>query len=259
MGLFKFIIKKAVPIPKIKDCEAFAFVGPHPDDIEVACGATVKKLTDMGKRVCFIIATDGRCGTQDLTLDQNELIKIRKDEAKAAAKSLGVDDVRFLDFPDGGDYTVEELKNKIAPEFADFKPDMIFTPDNHLKNETHPDHIKCGRATEIAMLTCQFPLMMNTLGSKETASPKGIAYYYTDKPNSFINVSKTFQDRINALKLHESQFLCDEKTKNDFKLMCIYFKLISIKNVMRKFCKYADGYRILSNMHLHCAPEASNL
>ncbi|MBQ8873262.1 MAG: PIG-L family deacetylase, partial [Clostridia bacterium] len=38
-----------MPLPKLLKQQKFLFVGPHPDDIEVACGSTVAKLVKMGK------------------------------------------------------------------------------------------------------------------------------------------------------------------------------------------------------------------
>lgn len=256
MGLFKSILKRVVPIPKLLEYHSYAFVGPHPDDIEVGCGATVAKLAKMGKRICFIIATNGQYGSNDINVNKSELVELRKKEAIASARVLGVDDVRFLDFPDGGVYDIDDLKNKIAIELAKFKPDIIFTPDNHMKAEFHPDHLKTGRATEMAMLYCVFPLMMKDLGLNETASPKGIAYYYTDKPNTYINVTKTFNDKVASIREHKSQFLGDEEKEKEFKMLCLYFKIMGIRYGLRRFCRYADGYRVLSSMHTHCAPDA---
>ncbi len=258
MGLIKFILKKAVPAPKIEECNSFAFIGPHPDDIEVGCGATVAKLAKQGKRICFIIATDGAYGCQDADYDKQKLIETRKKEALASAKILGVEDVRFLGFPDGGDYDTLELGRKIALELSDFKPDLIFAPDNHMKAEIHPDHLKTGRAAEIAMMFSGFSPIMKDLGSEQTAKIKGIAYYYTDRPNAYVNVTKTFKDKIQALKEHKSQFLADEQMRKDFEMMGLYFKLTAIRFGFRKFCRYADGYRALSILHTHCAPEASD-
>lgn len=255
MGLYRFLIKKVVPIPKILKQQSFAFIGPHPDDIEIGCGATVAKLTQMGKRVCFIIATDGQYGSFDKNTDKKQLVETRKLEAIAAAKKLGVTDVRFLGFPDGGDYCLTDLKNKISIELAEFQPDIVFAPDNHMRAETHPDHLKTGRAAEIAMLVCMLPLMMQDLGVDKTASPKGIAFYYTDKPNTYINVSKTFNAKMEAVRLHESQFPESEETR----LLSLYMKITAIRLGLRRFCRYADAYRVLSSLHLHCATEASDI
>lgn len=253
------ILKKAIPVPKLLEQNSFAFIGPHPDDIEVGCGATVAKLARMGKRICFIIATDGQYGSDNINTSKKQLIETRKQEAIASAKVLGVEDVRFLGFPDGGNYDINDMRNKIAIELSDFKPDIIFTPDNHMKAEIHPDHINAGRATEMAMLYCHFPLMMKDLGTDQTATPKGIAYYYSDRPNTYINVSKTYEKKIQALEQHKSQFLDGENKLEEFKMLKLYFKIMAIRYGLKKFCKYADGYRVLSSLHTHCAPDASDL
>lgn len=258
MGLLKAILKKAVPIPKLTECNSFVFIGPHPDDIEVGCGATVSKLAQMGKRLCFIIATDGQYGSMDRNTDKKELIRIRKEESISSARLLGVDDIRFLDFPDGGVYNIDELKNQIAIELAKFKPDIVFTVDNHMKAEIHPDHLNTGRATEMAFLYCSMPLMMKDLGVNEVASPKGLAYYYTDKPNSYINVTKTFNDKIQSIKIHKSQFLASKDKEKEFKMLCLYLKLMAIRYGAKRLCRYAESFRVLSSLHLHCAPDASN-
>ena len=62
MSILKLIIKNAAPLPRLEDMNTVLFVGPHPDDIEIGAGATAAKLASMGKKVCFLICTDGRYG-----------------------------------------------------------------------------------------------------------------------------------------------------------------------------------------------------
>jgi len=257
--MFKFLMKRIVPIPKLLSHDSYAFIGAHPDDIEVGCGPTVARLSEMGKRICFIIATDGRYGMADANVSVDEAVKTRKDEALKAAEILGVKDVRFLDFPDGGRYDVLDLKDKIAIELADFKPDLIFTIDNHVKSETHPDHINCGKASEMAMLSCTLPLLMKELGKDETAKPKGIVYYFTDRPNSFVKIKKSHLiKREKALEAHYSQFVAGGDLSENFKLLKLLFKVMSIRYGIRSFKGRADAFRALSAIHTHCAPDASD-
>ena len=63
MSILKRIIRLAAPLPKIGQFERFLFIGPHPDDIEIGAGATAAKLAAQGKKICFLICTDGRFGT----------------------------------------------------------------------------------------------------------------------------------------------------------------------------------------------------
>ena len=40
-----------LPFPRFEEAERVLFIAPHPDDIEVAAGATAAKLAAMGKNV----------------------------------------------------------------------------------------------------------------------------------------------------------------------------------------------------------------
>ena len=234
MGLIKFILKKAVPAPKIEECNSFAFIGPHPDDIEGAAAPLSPSWPSRAKGFCFKIATDGAYGCQDAILHKQKLIETRKKEALASAKIRGGRRQGFW-LPRRRGHDTLELGRKIALELSDFKPDLIFAPDNHMKAEIHPDHLKTGRAAEIAMMFSGFSPIMKDLGSEQTAKIKGIAYYYTDRPNAYVNVTKTFKDKIQALKEHKGQFLADEQMRKDFEMMRLYFKLTAIRFGFRKF------------------------
>ena len=45
-----------LPFPRFEEAERVLFIAPHPDDIEVAAGATAAKLAAMGKNVRFLVA-----------------------------------------------------------------------------------------------------------------------------------------------------------------------------------------------------------
>ena len=103
MSLTSFILKRAVPIPKVDAFHRYLFIGPHPDDIEIGAGATIARLAAAGKEICFLICLDGRFGLENAPAGTtpDELAAIRKEESLAAASALGVSDVRFLGLTDG--------------------------------------------------------------------------------------------------------------------------------------------------------------
>lgn len=51
--MFDWILKRVLPLPKLEQLESYLFIGPHPDDIEVACAPTVKKLTGRASACAF--------------------------------------------------------------------------------------------------------------------------------------------------------------------------------------------------------------
>ncbi len=257
MSLLSKVLKIAVPIPKILHGDSFLFIGPHPDDIEIGAGATVYRLTSMGKKVKFLICTDGRYGTLDADMDDETLIKIRQAEAKKSAAHLGVDDVEFLPYPDGGDYNEYDLTKSIAKVICTFRPNFIFAPDPKLLTELHIDHIKVGQAASHAFIMSGTPKMAKNLGV-ESISLKGIAYYYTNRPNQYIKTSNLINKQIEAIKLFESQFPNTEEWQQNFKGLTLYIKLRATRFGLKRFWKSADGFCVLGPLHTHCAPESED-
>ena len=248
--MLKSILLKAVPVPKIDQFERYLFVGPHPDDIEVACGATVAKLVSLGKKVTFIVCTDGRIGALDETLTSEQIVEIRRQEALASAKLLGVDDVVFLPFHDGGNYTSDELANALVPYILQTQPQMVFCPDHTVPSECHPDHLKTGQAVTKAVFLASWPKLTAQLDLEGSAPNINLAYYYTHKPNRYFGIKKFLKVHLDAIACHKSQF--DE---NNLKVFKTYFGVRQLRFGLRSGKGRADGYRVLSPTHQHCFPE----
>ncbi len=251
--MFNAIMKRVTPIPRLASFERYLFVGPHPDDIEVACAPSVRTLTRAGKHVSFLILTDGRMGALDPALYGDELVKIRQQEALASAALLGVTDVTFLPFHDGGMYRMEDAACEIAKQIVRLKPDAVFAPDPNVISECHVDHIKTGLAAKMSMNMAPFTGVMQSIGASGSHAVQALAFYYTDKANAYLPVGSCFCARAEALACHKSQF--DEKTASS---ICMYFKLRSIRFGLRRLRGLSDGYRTLSPTHMHCFPEASD-
>lgn len=247
------ILRRAVPLPKPMDYARYLFIGPHPDDIETACAPTVRKLTDAGKCVTFLILTDGGAGTVDASLCGNALIRRRQQEALASAKLLGVTDVLFLSFHDAGAYTVDEATAAVAREIVRLKPEAVFAPDPDVISECHGDHIKAGLSAKRAAMQTPFSTVMERYGCRDTHLIGGLFLYYTDKPNAFVPVAGTYKMREQALLLHKSQF-----TEEMLKQVVLYFDIRSMRLGYPRLLGKCDGYRAMSPVHMHCFPEASN-
>lgn len=254
MGLTKLIMKKAVPLPKIGDFERYLFIGPHPDDIEIGAGATAARLAAAGKHVFFLICTDGRYGTEDRTADTAELVKTRQKEARESAAIIGAEEVVFLPFPDGGDYTARQLCESILPVISRFQPDVIFAPDSHMMSECHGDHIKVGQAVANAFLISENFHQMKDGGWGEPAKCAAIAFYFTSHPNTRFKTNQHFNTAIRALKCFKSQFPIENDSQGIFKSLLLYIKLKSLSNA--RFLGKADAFRVLGKTHSHCAPDA---
>lgn len=80
---------------------------PHPDDEVIACGGTIARFAAEGARVRVVFATDGamsHSAVLGIHTDPTpaELRETRREEARSAAKAMGLDKdaALFLDYPD---------------------------------------------------------------------------------------------------------------------------------------------------------------
>ena len=252
MSITKLAINIASPLPKLEKSERYLFIGPHPDDIEIGAGATAAKLVSAGKAVAFLCCIDGRYGSN--TVPPDELIPLRQAEAKASAAALGVTDVRFLPFCDGGFYELTELKSAIAKVVGEFKPDVIFCPDPQVKSECHPDHLNVGRAASEIAYFAPYEGIMQRHGAA-SAPVKAIAYYMTASPNRYVRTSKELLKRqLSAIfDCHKSQF---SDGSAEGRAIAMYLRIRSLNFGLRCFSLHAEGFRILDTLRMHCLPEA---
>ena len=256
MSLLRLVLKSAAPLPKLEGFSRYLFIGPHPDDIEIGCGATVSKLVSLGKEVSFLICLDGRYGLTNAPdgTSPKDLIEVRRKEAIESAKVLGVDDVHFLDLQDGGFYAERDLREAIATRVGIFKPDIMFAPDPDVSNECHPDHLNVGRQAKVVAHFAPNRWIMERFGA-EAADVKAIALYMTAKPNTFIKTRGYVKKQLESIfKIHLSQFPegCPEAQS-----ITKYIKLRSFFFGMRSFKGRAEGFRVLDATHMHCLPEES--
>ncbi len=254
MGLTKLVLKFAAPVPEIETFSRYLFIGPHPDDIEIGCGATAAKLAAQGKHLTFLILTDGRYG-DGLSggVKGDELAALRKQEALASAERLGVKDVRFLDLCDGGFYDHEDMLRGIEKIIGECAPDLVFAPDPHTGRECHIDHLNAGHAAAHAAYMAPYPGIMERSGAS-AADVKGIAFYMTAKPNRYVKVTKDhFRMQNEALfGCHTSQYPPESP---EAKQLQTYLKLRSADFGLRNLSAHAEGFRVLGQTHMHCIPE----
>ncbi|HXM61769.1 MAG TPA: PIG-L deacetylase family protein [Terriglobales bacterium] len=105
------------------------FLGAHCDDIEIGCGGTATKLSALGCKITFAVATN--CGPH------------REDEAREAASKLGLREsdgrICFGGIPDGYlDQEKDELQKWLDALRRTIQPDTVFVhhPDNNSDHET---------------------------------------------------------------------------------------------------------------------------
>ncbi|MEW6046340.1 MAG: PIG-L deacetylase family protein, partial [Bacillota bacterium] len=192
------VIRQIVPPPQIEQCRRVLCVQPHPDDTDIGAGATIARLARLGAEIFYLTVTDGRAGQHGRELAPDELASVRKREQEAAARVLGVKELRWLGYPDCGDYSEHAVRQDVIRAIRELRPDLVMTVDPHLPYESHPDHLMCGRAAAGAVLLYNFLNIKTDPAVDGAFAPyelKGIAYYHTANPNSYVEVSQEEWDR----------------------------------------------------------------
>ena len=97
----------------------------HPDDPEYGIAAAVAEWTGQGKDVAYVLATRGEAGIAGLP--PHEAGPLREQEQRAACQAVGVEEVSFLDYPDGRLEETLQLRRDLAREIRTFRPDVVVT------------------------------------------------------------------------------------------------------------------------------------
>ena len=190
------------------DFSVYMLVVAHPDDSEFSSAGTVARLTDAGKRVIVIQVTSGDRGSPDRNAIPAQVAATREAELQEAARRLGIEDVVFLRCPDGELLPDLSLREKIVRMIRTWKPDVIITHDPFRPYALHPDHRAVGLATTDAVYpTARDPLyfpehLREGLEPHKTAE---IWYFGPEVPDKVVDITSTFDRKIDALKAHVSQ------------------------------------------------------
>ena len=228
--------------PKFKGIKRALFIQPHADDNQIGAGGLMAQLVDDGVEVYELTVTDDRRLEPD-----KKGPTTRQSEALAAQQYLNLKNAGFLGFQDKTQESVETIAAAILPIIRKIKPDAVFTVDPNLATECHSDHIKTGVAVKYAVLDamCDFYPYTDdpTKRHDDVWTTPILAFYYTDKPNRKVDISKYLDKKIEAVKCHKSQV--------DSTLILFIKELAKIAAKGTKH-RYSEGYRALSALQTHC-------
>lgn len=242
------LLKNLLPVPELESCKKLLCIQPHPDDNEVGAGATIAKLVKNGCSITYLTVTDGRIGTMNPEDDPFEVLKTRRNEIRDAAEILGISATLSFDYGDASYIDEKELTSRIVSVIREIQPEIVMTVDPYLPYEAHPDHRKVGMAVAEACLFSAFPHFYSFNEKKTTKvwDVKGIAFYNTAYPNTFINADDTWELKIKSIAAHKSQFGGEY-----FEMLKMYFDLKSRQLAEGKGFTHAEAFKVLTTSHLH--------
>jgi LmbE family N-acetylglucosaminyl deacetylase len=133
----------------------------HPDDESLGTGGALAKCAAEGVATYLVTATRGergRFGDSKESPGPDIVGRAREAELLAAARELGLREVKFLDYPDGALDNVDtaEAIEKIAGHLRRVKPHVVITfgPEGAYG---HPDHIAISQLTTAAIVCAADP------------------------------------------------------------------------------------------------------
>ena len=178
-------------------------VSAHPDDIEVNCAGTVKKLVDRGDTVYVCNLCNGNMG--HVVIMPDELATIRLQESKNAAAVTGA---KYLP-PIEGDLILyhqdKSTRDKVVDIIRQTTPDFIIT---HTPNDYMPDHVAAGQLVFDASFCASLPHYKTEYDTVVPVCP----IYYMDnlgafnfKPTEYVDISEEIEIKLKGLNCHQSQ------------------------------------------------------
>ncbi len=186
----------------------------HPDDVDFSAAGTIALWTDAGIGVIYCIVTDGDAGGHDESVPRAEIPALRRAEQTAAAKQVGVYDLRFLGYPDGQVEATLALRRDLARVIRQVRPDRLVCPSperNYARlGISHPDH----RAVGSAALDAVYPDARNPFAFPELLAGEGLEPWTVREvwlagvpatADHYVDITGTFPRKLAALRAHVSQ------------------------------------------------------
>mgnify|MGYP001948417755 FL=1 len=180
----------------------------HPDDMEFSSAGTVAKFIREGREVVLVQCTSGDKGTARRDITSEELAALREEEEREACRRLGVQHVEFLRLGDGELMPDLNFREKIVRQIRKHRPDIVITHDPFRPYALHPDH----RAVGITTVDSVYPTARDPLyfpeHLDEGLEPHKVAELWlfgAEYPDTYIDISDTFEAKIHALRAHVSQ------------------------------------------------------
>lgn len=169
----------------------------HPDDVEITCGGTMIKMSEMGKKTGVLDLTEGEMGTLGTPAE-------RLRDADKAAEILKLSARENLHLPDSALEFNQENKAKIAAVIRKYKPDTVLLPYKH--NQRHPDH---RMAALLGYDACFLAGLAKAPVSGEPHRPHKIIYvssFLKADHSFFVDISEHWEQKKASIAAYKSQF-----------------------------------------------------
>ncbi|MUG44657.1 bacillithiol biosynthesis deacetylase BshB1 [Paenibacillus woosongensis] len=171
-------------------------IGAHADDAEIGMSGTIAKQVAAGFKVGIIDLTEAE-------LSSNGSVQLRKEEAAAASRVLGLAHRGNLGLPDRGLDPTSDNIAAVAAVIRSHAPDIVFAP---YWDDRHPDHVAASKLVEEAVFNAKLRRYMPEI----PAIPLPDLYFYFINdwrtPDLLVDITEYYPVKEQALECYRSQF-----------------------------------------------------
>ena len=199
-------------------------IAAHPDDADFGAAGTSYLWSKEGWTFYYLVCTDGSKGTADPSMKPGDLVRIRREEQREAARRAGAKDVFVLDYTDGELTYTRPLLGDVVRHIRMLKPYAVFTHDPEayiVRNSfiNHSDHRCTGQVAVDAIYPSardrlNFPEQIDE--GLETHNVKEIFIWGSEKAEFETDITDVVDQKIHALNAHVSQGLGANDPNSDF-------------------------------------------
>jgi LmbE family N-acetylglucosaminyl deacetylase len=185
--------QSTLPMPPSPDTQRrILAIFAHPDD-ELAIGGSLARYAAEGAAITLVCATRGEAATiyslPEYGATPENLAQVRTKELECGCAALGVQDLRWLDWPDGGVAGLkrEQATAQVAGLLRALRPQLLFTHPEH-GGYPHPDHIAVHQIVLAAWQAAADPAYRPDLGAPWAAAKLYVRVF----PRSFFENNPAF-------------------------------------------------------------------
>jgi LmbE family N-acetylglucosaminyl deacetylase len=177
-------------------------MAPHADDETLGLGGTILLHGEQRDPVDVLFLTVGITGNSDGRYEEQEYIRRRQEEGRAACDLLGVRQTFFWEYPDNYEVTENDLA-VIVPRLCELLErggyDVVYTPH---RGEIHSDHHASAVMAARAVRRMEKP-------------PALYAYevWSAMRPEYVVDISRLYPKKLKAAKCYETQLALNDITR----------------------------------------------
>ena len=215
--------------------EKILVISPHPDDETLGAGGTILRHKKLGDEVYWLNVTNMK---EEYGHPKDRILK-RNEEIEKVKKSYAFNDFFDLALKPSylDEYPLASIVDLISEIYHRIKPDTVILPN---KEDIHSDHRIVFEAAFVCTKVFRYPYIKKILMMEIMSETVGGG---TSRANSFVDISEEFDQKIEIMKIYESEMKPHPFPRSEKAL-----EALALLRGTEAGCRYAEGFFILKEI-----------